>query len=169
MPLFPIFGKRKQWWPLLYAHKMKHQNTDLFCDPHIVKLLSVCELLMIWNRTDKGAESFPLLSISNKLPWQDKWKLVLLLLIQNKYHKNKFDVLVVGSTNIETYCRYCVYSKQVSIRMSASATDFFIEFRENWILISQLCLIFFSWAPYWIESDQFKKGEDICYLVCSTQ
>ena len=61
----------------------------------------------------------------------------------------------MGSTNIETYRRYRLYFKQVSIRISVSATDLFIGFRVNRTQILQLLLNLLQLSfPYWIESDQ---------------
>ena len=80
--------------------------------------------------------------------------LVLLSLYRTGIIKNRFFILV-GSTNIETYRRYRLYFKQVSIRISVSATDFFIGFRVNRTQISQLLLHLLQLSfPYWIESDQ---------------
>ena len=94
--------------------------------------LSFCKLLIISNCADKGAESCPILY---------RWKKLHQILDRTykcRYYsslyrtgiiKSKFCGLV-GSKNIETYCRYRLYFKQGSIRMSVSATDFFIEFTE---------------------------------------
>ena len=141
MPRFPIFGKRKQMTTTTTTKLLDWSIRTLIYSV-ILMSSSFYKLLIIWNCADKGEESFHLLSRWNKLHQTlDRtykcWSYSSLY--RTGIIKNRFCILV-GSTNIETYRRYRLYFKQVSIRISVSATDFFIGFRVNRTQISQLLL-----------------------------
>ena len=141
MPRFPLFGKRQRMMTTTTTKLPDWSIRTLIYS--VILISSFYNLSIIWNCVDKGAASFHLLSREwNKLH-QTSDRTYKCWFYSSLYRttiiKNRFCRLL-GSTNIETYRRYRLYFKQVSIRISVSATDFFIGFKVNRTQISQLLL-----------------------------